>query len=404
MRRVCVLHRVAAAMVFCLAAVAPCHSQSAVTFNGGGVIDSEASPLPVWGSGRTYLTDRLDAYVQLRHRLTRLSMRYRASGYFEFTSEQEYQGDLTELNAVLELSGFPGEHGNFSARLGRLPLDEPSGFVFRQPGDGIALSAALPGFEARLSVAYLGLLLKNTNEAIMTAADTAALSDNSVVLAPNRGVASLTLFAPEVLRNDLWLWGMYFSGLGVSLPTGRWYAGFSARGPIWGALSQRLDLVAGAALAAPLSVFSRLSLWADLPGLAGSLINAEVLYASGNSATTSAFLPLTGDTAGVLFATPLENLVRISLGYSLHPFGSKGPEWFSAVVPFAASRWYLRVEPGAAPLVGFVPAGGFYGTELEAGLSLRHGDDPSLSVSGGLFVQPGNPVDWFGRTSLIVRL
>lgn len=390
-------------LLFFFAAL-PASPQPALTVDGGGTIDSRAGPLPVWGSGRTYLTDRLDAHLELHNRLSGFSMHYRAAGYFEFTSERETEGDLTELNALLLLSGFAGGRGGFSARLGRLRLDEPSGFVFRQPGDGVALQAWMPGYRARLEVAYLGLLMKNTNEALMTQQDIAALSDPSTVYAPVRGVASVELFAADLLRNDLSVWAMYFSGLGVSLPAGRWYAGLSVRGPIWGPLSQRLDVVTGAPLAAPLSLFAHFALRADFPRFADSTLTAGALYASGNTRTMSSFLPLTGDTAGVLLAAPYENLLRFSLRYDLHPFARRGPDRFAGVAPFAAARWYIRPVPGPPPLPGFVPSGGFYGTELEAGLSLRHDADPELSLSGGFFAQPGNTHSWFGRTELIVRL
>ncbi len=381
------------------------HGQTAWTFDGGGSVSSEVGPLPGWNTGRVYLVDRLDGNLNLRQKLEALTLDYNLSGFFRFTSEREITGDLSELSAKLNLRGFPGSRGLFRVSLGRIPLTEPSGLVLRQPGDGLSIGASVPAFKAELTAAYLGFLLKNTNNVLLSASDVTALNDPNVVLAPSRAVGLLALTFPElVLRTDLGLWGMYLLGMGGSLPAGRWYAGLSEQGPIWGPLSQRSDLVTGAELAAQLSLLARIVLRAEFPRVATSRAELELLYASGDTPSLSAFMPLTGDTAGVILATPLQNLFRLSLGYSAHPFTNKGFEWLQAIAPFISSRWYFRQSATPAAAVTYDPPGNYYGTELESGLAFRHGTDPEISVSGGFFADAAAAFHWFARASVVLNL
>ncbi len=401
-----VFHRqvlTAVAIVLALAISLPnwAAAETRITFDGGGRLENEVGPLPGWHTGRVYLVDRLEAGVNLRQRLEVPTIDYNLAGYFRYTSEREVSGDLTELNAALSLPGFPGPFGRFHASMGRVVIDEPSGFVFHQSGDGLSTGLSFPRFEVVADIGYLGLLLKDSNQALLSAADRAALTDSSVVLAPSRGVGVLRFRFPHLLlRTDLDLWGLYLLGFGTAVPAGRWYAGITAAGPVWGPLRQRLDFVGGAELSGRFSFLARGAVLLELPRLVDSTGGLELIFASGETSNLGAFLPLTGDVAGVILSAPYQNLIRLSLDYSLRPMQESRTEWLRPLRPFLASRWYFRQSPTPALPFAYDPPQNYYGTELEAGLAFRHNTDPELKVSSGFFADAGAELQWFGRATL----
>jgi len=392
-----------------LAVVTKLFPQDSWTVDWKGNVAADAQPLPTWESGRAYLIDRGEALLQVRQSRPQLRLDYNLAAFVRHTSEQESYGDLTQLNAELTLREFPGALGLFHIALGRLPIADLSGYVFDQPGDGVALAMRVPGFEMAATAGYLGLLLKNTNQVRLTPADEAAIADPNVVLAPSgRLVALVTLSLPDLaFRTDLGFSGLYLaSDLGRSSIYDRWYGELFVRGPLWGPIAQRSTLVVGAQLGSRISLLAALAAIADFPEVLGSHAEIEGLYASGATNSMSAFLPLTGNDptnlAGVILAVPYQNLGLVRATYSFRPFSKSTSTWLVGLAPFVSTRWYFRPADLPVPSIGYDPSGSFYGTELEGGFAFRHGVDPSLSLSGGLFVDASWGTQWFARSSLTV--
>jgi hypothetical protein len=334
---------------------------------------------------------------------------------FKYTEETwDKPFSLLELSR-LELDFRPVSRALIKA--GRFAFSDSSGMIASGSFDGLygELRTAL----GRVSTGawYTGLLYKETAKITMTGGD---LVDYN---APRDGVNSY--FAPRRLLADLrWDIPGIFGPLNVLTLEGVAQFDLPDHGDTLH--SQYLEIkyefvpapglqITAGAIAEALEdgageygiAFAALAETAvRLPGLISQRLSLGANFSSGNrDETFTAFVPLSGHPAGVLFTPAMSSLARIYLGYRarLH----------EALSLDTGLRYFMRTgteSPGEISGADAVEAAAvFYGGEAYASVLWAPLDDITIMLGGGAFF-PGlgnvfdsaTPVSWKFTTGLVL--
>ena len=351
-----------------------------------------------------------------------------ANGSFNEDMSLELQGSytLTESRVFfMELDQFqfngkyyiPGEtEGIMNIKMGRLPFSDFSGKVFGHTGDGMSISLGYPSVSATIFGAFTGALQMPSNAIMMTASDVASTAVDPVPFWGPPGVPriveGITFTFPEIVgQQNLIISGIFQQDLrwqenlvegGNRLNT--YYAGVGFMGPIPGVASLFYSLYGYGNTGSygeniVLAFLAGTSVNYLIPTFMSSRISLDFLYSSGDAdhqnfyegntaGYSTAFIPITGAPAGLVFTDQQTNLFYISGSYSLKPFSG------GSIEPLRNTLFLLKPTAFFRSTAGPVQAGGvtagetglYLGTEIDLSIMARFFSDLGFSINGGVYI------------------
>jgi hypothetical protein len=324
---------------------------------------------------------------------------------------------LLELSR-LELDYRPSSRTLFKA--GRFGFSDSSGLIASGSFDGLygELQTALGS--VALGLWYTGLIFKETAGISMTGSDLADYhspwdwGEINNYFAPRRLLTDLRWDIPGLLGplNVLTLEGFAqfdLSDHGDTLHSQYLEARYvffpvSALQISAGAIAELLE--GGGEYGIALAAFAEAGV--RLPGSINHRLSLGADFSSGNwNETFTAFAPLSGHPAGMLFTQKLSSLARLSLGYKAR--------LIEALSLDMGARYFIRTDSGtpaesAGTNAGEGPEAGvvFYGGEIYASVLWAPLDDITLTLGGGAFfpglgnVASGADIGWKFMAGLIL--
>ena len=340
--------------------------------------------------------------------------------------------DLDYLYFDQSIPEVLGETSALSYRLGRFYHSEFSRKVFAHRADGFVVNLGIPAGNLHLSTGYTGLLMKPVTSLKTTQADVTDDDDDDIHFAPKKLVSVIGMDFIDILPGQQ----LNISGVGVFdlrtddlIEDGDTSAEATADGNTGGKLntfyigtgmgggitsSIFYDAFAYVQLGKTLSLenseYKDESITAFLAGgslswfskkLLYSKATASFVYASGDEDATSiyegntedsctAFIPVSGTSAGFIFAPTLSNIMAAGLEYSIKPFGNK-KGMISNLQTALMANMFFRATEGAISEQGYINTSSdkkYLGTEIDLGINFRPFSDFGIGLKGGIFIPP----------------
>ena len=363
------------------------------------------------------------------------TLSFSTQGSYTFTTERPYLFDLDAL--YLDGSTPAGELRRVGGRLGRFGVEDATGYVLDHRIDGARFSVAAPGWVLSFSAGYTGLLLKPTNDVIMSRLDLIDDDDDDVFLAPPRVLGLAELRLPEIFRaqdltislalqedlrpeDDLIDEGkselqpagggrvdsqytsveldgavtstLFYTVFGT-FQTGRMLTYVEDDDTSTGFSYRYKPIFAGAGGAGMRYYF---------PEVLAQRTGFNVLVGTGDSDATSViegnekgastlFVPIAGTTTGQVLGAGLGNNVSVHAFYSIKPFVDSSTREIQELQFGLDAYTFIRLVEGPVPADG-VRAGGsgnYLGSEIDASVNYRPFSDLGISLLGGIFFPNG---------------
>ena len=359
------------------------------------------------------------------------TLSFSTQGSYTFTTERPYLFDLDVL--YLDGSTPAGELRRVGGRIGRFGVEDATGYVLEHRIDGARFSVAAPSWVLSFSGGYTGLLLKPTNDVIMSRLDLIDDNDDDVFLAPRRLIALAELSLPEIfsaqnltislaLQEDLRpeddlidegetepqaagggrvdsqytsveLDGAVTSTLFYTVfgtfQTGRMLTYVEDDDTSTGLSYRYKPIFAGAGGVGMRYYF---------PEVLAQRTGFNVLVGTGDSDATSVieknekgastlFVPITGTTTGQVLGAGLGNNVSVHAFYSIKPFVDSPTREIQELQFGLDAFTFIRLVEGPVAADGVRPggSGNYLGSEIDAGVNYRPFSDLGISLAGGVF-------------------
>ncbi len=363
------------------------------------------------------------------------ALAFSTQGSYTFTTERPYLFDLDAL--YLDGSTPAGDLRRVGGRIGRFSVADATGYVLDHRIDGARFSISAPDYVLSFSGGYTGLLLKPTNDVIMSRLDLIDDDDDDVFLAPPRLIGLAELSLPEVLpaqdltislalqedlrpEDDLIDEGqsepqaagggrvdtqyasveldgalsnaLFYTVFGT-FQTGRMLSYVEDEDTVTG-FSYRYRPVFAGAGGAGMRYY--------VPDIRAQRAGFNVLVGTGDSDATSViegneegastlFVPIAGPTTGKVLGAGPGNNVSVHAFYSIKPF-IDSPTREIRDLQFGLDAFtFIRLVEGPVPADGVRPggSGNYLGSEIDAGVNYRPFSDLGISLTGGVFLPNG---------------
>lgn len=370
-----------------------------------------------------------------------------------YTTEKEKPTLFADVERLSLRGVFPNlEEGPslFAFEVGRFFESEFSTRVFAHSLDGIGFDFGYPGSSGRLVLGYTGLINKNYASILLSKADATDDADDDVIFASPRFVGSLSWEFPDIFARQTLNLAIIAQedlrhlfedtleeGRETQDPTrgGRvdtQYVGVGLSGPLMRSLYYDTYFYLGTGRMLTFTEDTQSSTGESyryenilsflfggsvryyLPEFFQSAFAVKFIYAGGDLNSTAyvegnaskdytGFLPIAGQTFGLVFTPKSSNIFAAELNYSMKPFGAyKGSALESLQTSVMLTPFFKPVK-GAMSEAEVDPAGnaGYLGTELAAAVNYRPFSDLGMSLSLGVFLPgsgaflPGKDDPWF---------
>lgn len=360
---------------------------------------------------------------------------FSTQGSYTFTTERPYLFDLDAL--YFDGATQAGELSRVGGRIGRFGIADATGYVLDHRIDGAQFSVSAPGYVLSFSAGYTGLLLKPTNDVVMSRLDLIDEEDDDVFLAPPRLLGLAELRLPEVfpaqdltvslaLQEDLRpedelidegestlqtvgggrvdtqyttveLEGaitptLFYTVFGT-FQTGRMLSYVEDEDTVTGFSYRYKPVFAGAGGAGMRYYF---------PEVLAQRTGLNVLFGTGDEDATSTiegneegastlFVPITGTTVGQVLGAGLGNTVSVHAFYSIKPFADSPTREIRELQFGLDAFTFLRLVEGPVPADGVRASGSgnYLGSEIDASVNYRPFSDLGISLTGGIFLPNG---------------
>ena len=410
---------------------------NALDFDFGGFVENSSTPSvaldaknPVWAMDQK---DRLALWAEM-HFSPQLTLTAQGSYAFEINLPYLFDVDILKLDWKILPS--------LQASLGRFVFSDFTGHVLNHKLDGAQFSLNFPFMVVNAGAGFSGLDLKPYSLILMSRADTADQSNDSVILAAPRLVEKLEVLFPNILpRQDITVSALaqqdfrrsgdlIQEGEPQPFPTGlsggrltSEYFGVGVSGAIisslyydaffYYSLGSTLSYVADSASVTG-SSYKYEAIQAFLGGIGLRYFNEALLssraelralissgdadntkFIEGNTAGSSTlFVPISQETLGLAFQPQLGNLIIIDASYSVKPV--------TQLQLMLKGQAYLRPTTGAISALGIDPASSalYLGSEVDGIANFRPFSDLGLALSLGFFLP--NSSAFTGQASLPV--
>ncbi len=304
-------------------------------------------------------------------------------GRFQYTSDLQFL-DLETLRLRGQWDAIAGTDGVLRTQTGRFRVVDRSSAVLDHPLDGAGVDLSWRSLRVSATAGYSGWLLNAVSRVRMTDQDVLDQQNEDLHFAPGRIIGIARISLPEFMRRqtfDLELTGqrdLRDAAAADRLDTG--YLTIALTGPVVPRVYY--DVVVTAMAAADEmtpAAHARGSFWITGGAAVPMRVSASVGWASGRSAVTAPFVPITRDAVGSILLLPVQNVVQGQLALSVRPASFLQVSTDATVFLIGSSR--------LPDLAGVNPAAesGLIGAELTGRMAIRPTSDLGVGVTAASF-------------------